>query len=124
MSRVVAVDALSRLPDLHQKLALARELEDMGVATTVRADPDVVLGVHAQPVVRHRPGIALARPAEMAHEISLGIEFKDVGGRGTTDPSRGVQSGVRLIAWVETTQTMDDEHVVVRVHVHADSPSR
>ena len=41
----------ARRADLQQELAAARELQDVRVATTVAADPDVVLVVHPETVV-------------------------------------------------------------------------
>src|SRR6185295_17799755 len=65
--------------DLHQELAVLRELQDVAVVgAAVAADPDVALAVDLQAVVRRRPlvaGTILAAPA--AQEIALLIELHD-----------------------------------------------
>src|SRR5262249_23481229 len=65
--------------DLHQELAVLRELQEMAVVpVAVAADPDVALAVDLQAVVRRRPLIALAvLAAEMTEKLAVLIELHD-----------------------------------------------
>ena len=53
--RVVAPAALALMPDLHQELPLARELQNVRVLVAAGAQPDLVVIVHVNAVLELRP---------------------------------------------------------------------
>ena len=55
--------ALALMADLHQELALARELQDLRVLLAAAAQPHVVLVVDVDAVLELRPLVARARSA-------------------------------------------------------------
>src|SRR3546814_8958968 len=55
---------LARLADLHEERAVVPELQDVRVAATVAADPDVVEMIDGDAVVRLRPRVAITRSEE------------------------------------------------------------
>ena len=61
--RVGAAAVRPRLAELLQELALARELQEMGVVLAAAGEPHVVLGIHEDAVLGLRPVVALARTA-------------------------------------------------------------
>ena len=68
----VAVDRHALLADLHQELAVLRELQHHAVAGAVAADPDVALVVDGDAVVRRRPLVAVAvGAAPVAEQVAL-----------------------------------------------------
>ena len=72
------------LADLHQELAVLRELQHHAVAAAVAADPDVALVVDGDAVVRRRPLIAVAVAA--APVAAAGCPADRT--RGSAAPSR------------------------------------
>src|SRR5437867_5621693 len=108
-----AVHRLLRRSDLHQELALVRELEDVRVGSPVSADPDVVLVVDRDSVIRLRPLVPLPGAAPRLHQVALRIELEDRRRGGAAFAERRFGGGARLGSLVERrVATMDDEHVV------------
>jgi hypothetical protein len=73
----VAAFGLSGPADLHQELAVRRELEDLVVLVRVTRDPDIAVGVDHDAVLALRPFVARARPAPAAHVIARGVKLGD-----------------------------------------------
>ena len=116
-----AVHLLLRRADLHQELAVVRELEDVRIADAVSADPHVVLVVDRDAVVRVGPHVSVARSAPRLHEIARGIELENRwrGPTAFTDGRIGV--GADFGALVQRgVAAMDDEDVVLRIHANTD----
>ena len=118
VQHAVGVNSLSGVPHLHQETAVACELENMGIALAVPADPDVVLGVHLKTVIRYRPGVLVVRPTEVIHQIPLHIELQHVGGRFTTHGIRLIRPHVSLVSRIQRGPAVDDEDVVTRIDAH------
>ena len=109
--RVVAAAALALMPDLHQELAVARELQDLRVLVAAAAEPDVVLIVHVDAVLELRPLVAGARAAPRRDERAVGVEFEHRR-RGAPDRSRLVR--------LQRRRAMGDPDVVARIDGDAD----
>ena len=99
--------ALALMADLHQELALARELQDVRILVAAGAEPHVVLVVDVDAVFELRPLVAGARSAPARQQRAVGIELEDRR-RGAPDRSRlvGLQRG-----W-----PMDDPDVIAGIH--------
>ena len=114
----VGVNSLSGFPHLHQETAVPRELENVGIALAVPADPDVVHGVHLKAVIRCWPGVLAARPTEGIHQIPLHIELQHVGSPFTTHGVRLIWPHVSLVPRIQRVPAVDDEDVVTRIDAH------
>src|SRR5262245_51685886 len=106
------------LADLHQKLALSRELQDLMIFLAVACRPDVADAVHEHAVLALRPVIALAGPAPRAQQVSIGIEFHDWRRRLTAFRGRRALHCAFLVV-EQSTWTMDDPDMIVPVRGHA-----
>src|SRR6202007_1036770 len=80
----IAPFALVGMPDLHQELAVLRELQNLVVviqslllAPAVPADPDVALVIYGDSVIRIRPVVAFSRAAPVADEVAGLVEFQN-----------------------------------------------
>jgi hypothetical protein len=104
----------------NQEPAAPGELQHVGIALPVAADPDVVARVDLQPVVGGGPGVLVARSAERVHQVALRIELQDVRGRLAADRVRLVRSDVPLVARVQALAAVHDEHVVAGVDADPD----
>src|SRR5271169_517632 len=60
---VVAAPVLSRMPDLHEKLSLVCELEDLVIRLRASAQPHVVLVVDEDGVLGSKPFVSRSRAA-------------------------------------------------------------
>ena len=112
---VVAALALPVPADLQQELAVAGELQDVGVVAAAAAEPDVVQVVDEDAVLRVGPLVALAGPAPRVHHVAGLVELDDRGG-GTAalgERRRGVGAPFLL---VEAARTVDDPDVIAGVH--------
>ena len=111
---VVAALVLARVADLHQELALAGELENLVVLLRAAAQPDVVLGVHEDPVLRVRPLIAGTGPAPGLKQLSARREFEH---RRRRNAALGLRRRERggLLAVGNTRLPVKHPDVVVRV---------
>ena len=98
--------ALALTPDLHQELALARELQDLRVLVAAAAEPHVVLVVHVDAVLELRPLVAGAGPAPRRHERAVGVELEHRR-RRLPDRSRFVR--------LQRRRAMRDPDVIARV---------
>ena len=74
---VVAAAALAGAADLQQELAVLGELQDVGVAGRVPADPDVTLVVDVDAVLALGPLVAVAGTAPRPQDVALGVELDD-----------------------------------------------
>ena len=75
--RVVAAFALSRLANLHQELAAARELQDVRVLLTAATQPHVVFVVDVDAMFELWPVVAGTRTAPRRDERPIRIELED-----------------------------------------------
>src|SRR5437870_2361469 len=73
----VAAFRLAGAADLHQELALGRELEDLVVLVAVAREPDVALRIDVDAVLAFRPLVARARAAPAAQVLAARVEFGD-----------------------------------------------
>ena len=120
VGHAVGVDALSRLPHLHQKTAVPGELQHMGVALAIPADPDVVLGIHLKTMVRGGPRVIVAGATEGAHQVARWVELQDVGGRLTTLRGRLIRPDVAFVARIQALPAVHDENVIPRIDPDTD----
>ncbi len=90
---VVAADALPLPPDLHEELAVARELQEVRILVAVAANPHVVLVVDEDAVVRGRPLVAGGGTAPVPDEVACGVELEDRRCLGTARPGRRILVG-------------------------------
>src|ERR1700687_5118283 len=72
---VAAAGALS-LANLHQELAIGRELENLMIGGIIGAHPDIARVVHENAMLALRPIVTIARPAPAAQQISFTVEFE------------------------------------------------
>ena len=87
----------------------------------VAADPHVVLVVDRDAVIRRRPVVVPgSRPAPRLHEVAGRIELEHRRRRHAALAERRILRRADLVARVERVVAVDDEHVIVRVHAHAD----
>ena len=79
--RIVAPVALSGMANLEEEFAILVELQDLRVAFSIAADPEVALRVDGQPVLVCRPLVAGARPSPSLEEPAVLIELHHEGRR-------------------------------------------
>ena len=87
---VVAAAALARVPDLHQELAVARELQNVRVFFAAGAQPHVVPLVHIDAVLELWPIVAGTRTAPSGQERAVSVELQH-GRRRFPDRSRFIR---------------------------------
>src|SRR4029077_14263751 len=110
----VAAFARARVPDLHQELALGRELDDLVVLGVVAADPDVALLIDVDAVLVLEPLVALSRPAPGVQHAAVGVELDDRGrGDAALRAFRLERSAFLLVD--QRSRAVDDPHMVARV---------
>ena len=88
---VVAALVLSRVADLHEELARARELQDLVVFLRAAAQPHVVLVVHEDAVLGGGPLVALTGAAPGLQELAVRSEFQNGRRRNAALRLRGIQ---------------------------------
>ena len=79
--------------DLHEELAVLRELQDVRVGAAVAADPDVALVVDGDAVVRLGPLVALAGPPQWPTSLPAGSNSSTGGAFEQHDAGRRVLVG-------------------------------
>ncbi len=89
-------------------------------ARAVAADPHVVLVVDRDAVVRLGPVVSRLGTAPRLHEIAGRIELQHRRRRHAALAERRLLRRADLVARVERVVAVHDEHVIVRVHAHAD----
>ena len=118
------VDPRVRLADLHQELAVAGELEGVGVAAAVAPDPHVVHVIDEDAVVRRRPFelAALARTAPVADQVAVRIELEHRRRRNAALGERRILRGADLVDRAEGAWRVpvDDPDVIAGVDRDAD----
>src|SRR5690606_7677118 len=114
MLGALTVGGLARLPDRQQDLAVARELQDVRIALTVAANPDVVLVIDRDAVVRRGPLVSLAFTAPGVDEVALGVELEHRWSRRAA-LARLRRGGGTAFFGGDGLLPVDDEHVVARV---------
>ena len=115
--------ARSRLADLHQELAVGRELRDLVVLLAVAADPDAAVLVHENSVLVLRPVVALAGPAPGAQQIAVGIELHHRR-RGGAALRGGRVLRCALLVVEQALRAVDDPDAVVAIGGEARRPGR
>ena len=90
---VVAAAALALAARTASGTCRPRELQDVRVLVAVAADPDVVLVVDRDAVVRRRPLVALAGTAPVADELPAGSNSSTGGAFEQHDAGRRVLVG-------------------------------
>jgi hypothetical protein len=107
---VVAAFALPGLPDLHQELPVARELQDLRVFSPPAPEPNVVFVVDVDAMLELRPVISRAWSAPRRDERPVRIELEHRR-RRFPDRSRFVR--------LQRRRTMRHPHVIARIDRHA-----
>src|SRR5262249_58406405 len=105
--------------DLHQELAVLRELQQVAVvAVSVAADPDVALAVDLKTMVRRRPLVAVTvLAAEVTEQVARLIELENR--RRLLAALAGALVGRRFDG-VERIGAVDDPDVILCVDADAD----
>ena len=115
VGEVVAAFPLAVPADLQQELAVASELQDVGVVAAAAAEPDVVEVVDEDAVLRVGPLVALAGPAPCVHHVAGLVELDDRRGRTAALGQRRILVGAPLLQG-EAAGTVHDPDVVAGVH--------
>ena len=115
---VLAAHARVRLAVLREELAVARELDDVRVAGTVAADPDVADVIDEDAVIGIGPVVALARPAPLADETAVGVELEHR--RRRRAAIARLQLEALLVVGERLRAAMHDPDVIALIGPHAD----
>src|SRR6267378_5949804 len=120
---VVAARVLAVAAQLHQELPLLGELEDLGVAFAVAAQPHVALVIDVDPVRPFRPLVARSRTAPGPHQVAGLIEHQ-YGRGGTAALGDGRILFEPLFVDVQPSRAaMDHPDMVLLVDPHPDGPA-
>ena len=103
------------MSDLQQELPVVRELEDVPIAGTAAADPDVALGIDGDAVLGVRPFVAGPRPAPRLHDVAGLIEFNDRRRSHAAFRLRRRERRRNVICR-QRARPRDDPDVILRVH--------
>src|SRR5207247_6795778 len=107
-----------RVADLHEELAVMRELENLTVlAGRVAAKPDVPFVVDEDAVLVGRPLVSLAGPAPRLHDAAVLIEFDHRRSRNAALGGRRLDREADLIGG-KGPRGRDAPPVVLRVDEH------
>ncbi len=115
-SWVCGIGAAGRagMADLLEELSVRGEFEDLVVGIVVAGEPDIAVVVDENAVLVLRPFIALARPAPVAQQIALDVEFQ-YRRRGLAAAARRRRLHRLLLVVEQGARTMDDPDMIVLV---------
>src|ERR1700730_18325027 len=103
------------MPDLHQKMSVLLELQNMPVGRRAAPDPDVSIFVHINSVLVLRPIKSLARPAPRLEQMSLLVELEHRRRRNAALRTRWPERSANFVHR-KRSGPLQNPDVVLRVH--------
>src|SRR5258706_2981139 len=120
---VVAAAALAVAAELHQELPLLGELEDLGVALAVAAEPHVALVIDVDAVRSLRPLVARSRSAPGPDQVAGLIEHQYRRGGAAAFGDGRFQLEPLFVVVQPSRAAVNDPDVVLIVDPHSDGPA-
>src|SRR5258706_1348807 len=120
---VVAAGVLAIAAQLHQELSLFGELQDLGVALAVAAEPHVALVIDVDAVRSLRPLVARSRAAPGPDQVAGLIEHQYRRGGAAAFGDGRFQLEPLFVVVQPSRAAVNDPDVVLIVDPHSDGPA-
>src|SRR5258705_8034281 len=106
------------MPDLHHKLPILLELQNMPVGRRAAADPDVSILIDVNSMLILWPVKSLARPTPGMEQLPLLVELQHRRCRNATNGTRGSKRSANFVGRVRTG-ALQNPDMVLTVHSQA-----
>src|SRR5262249_51912952 len=121
---IVAASILPKATDLHQKLTVFGELQDVRILLAIAADPNVALIVDVDAVIGLRPLVTLTWAAPRFYQRPLRIALPHWGRRAAAIGDRRIELRPFFIIVQRRRAPVDDPHVVLPDDRHTDRQAK